>query len=156
MINKNKHLIAWVQYDGLGNPIPSTLIFRSFKDRPRQGKYVAMQPQTLCCNGLGNSTITFINNSSDTTITSITATGGIINYTAGLEAGDRITFIIPMGWHEAITILNDETDDITFTSATVQGDGVITPASYATPGASMALNTTGVPNSQYFVTISDT
>lgn len=156
MINKNPKLKMYIRFDGLGNPIPSTLVLRT--TAPKDGKYIRIQPEGLCCDGSKDSLIIFYNNSSLADITSIVSADNSINWTGTLTKNDMIAFVIPFGYNETITTtFTTPTGDIDVLATVSQGSSTITATpNFITSGTvtpTSSIVTISKPNVQYLVTI---
>lgn len=147
--NTYKNLRAWAKTSSLGVLIPGSVQFR--KNRPVGPNWHELTLD-YCCNNTGDSIITFQNNATNS-ITSISFSG--TNYTTSLDTGKMVSFILPRGYDQTINITDDMFNPIDFTATTVQGDGVIAPSSGLDSTGTYTLTTTGVPNSQYLVVITN-
>lgn len=151
MSNANiyKNLRAWVKTSSQGILIPGSVQFR--KQRPVGPNWHELTLD-YCCNGTADSILTIFNNSSNE-ITAVDFSG--THWTGSLTAGGVISFILPRGYNQSITITHDNFGEIEYTNTTVQGDGVIDPATDTDNTGEFVLTTTSSPNSQYLVSIAD-
>lgn len=147
--NIYRDLRAWVRTSGRGIIIPGSLQFR--KRRPVGPNWHELKLD-YCCGGTGDAIFSIFNNSSNE-ITAVSFTG--TNWTGSLPTGGVISFILPNGYNQSITITHDNLVEIEYTNTTVQGDGVIDPATDTDNTGEFVVTTTSAPNSQYLMSIAD-
>lgn len=145
-----RKLKAFIRVDAYGNIIPASIVFR--KEMPKgMGPWKELQ-LSYCCDPNADSIITILNNSSNV-ITDISFSG--MTWSGTLSSNDRISFIIPRGYGKTITIVHDNTVDLDYVGATVQGSGTIDDGSGFDNTGTFSVTTTSDPGSQYFLTITD-
>lgn len=142
----------YIRLNGFGDYIPGSIVFR--ERSPKDGTWVQLGSINHCCSGTNDSYVVVQNSTASANITSIASTDGRINWTGTLANTHTIVFMIPGGIDEVIQFALDTPAGRTFTSTTIQGNGVISPSSISAAVTVTEISTTAVPNSQYLVILS--
>lgn len=149
----------WVQLDSLGNVVPGSNIYKPRGIRPHNGNWKQISDD-YCC-GAGPCTITFTNNATVTTVTSIVSADNALDTNTTLLTGDVYTFVIPNCYDESITLTFSLIGGagVDISGRVVQGNGDIGVSSSYLPngpaGATTTITTTATPGSQYLVNLTD-
>lgn len=141
-----RNLRPYIRLNSWGDIIPGSLVLRN--KIPTNGTWRELGYINACCNGIGDSIITFRNTTASANITTISTADGRISWSGTLANNGVISFVIPNGMDETFSVTVSSFSGRTLTNTKVQGSGTISAV-----GSLAALTTTfttnAVPNTQY-------
>ena len=148
-----RNLVGWVRLDGNGNIIPGSEQYRPIGKIPKNGYWRQIQSDYTSCNGTGNATLTFINNSASN-ITSVTSTDGTFKYNTTIaSSGGVYTFVLPFGIDYTFNIVAAGSVAAVVTTVVANGSGynaIVTGSGTSSP----SVTTPARSLQQYVLTLS--